>query len=369
MDDHFRGRVGLQQRVIPSYRAVFLDALAKTCEGGLSVFAGTPLIKEGIDPVDRLHVAQLVQAENRNFLDPSSSLYMCWQNGFIEWLDKWQPDVLIAEANPRYSATRKAISWMHARGRKVIGWGLGVPPISGPLANFRWRERLKFLNSLDAFIAYSQLGAEQYKQLGIPREKVSVAFNAVNAAPRFPPPNRPVKLTDRAEVLFVGRLQSRKRVDLLIQACAAIPRELQPHLVIVGDGPERRELEKLASHTYPNTEFAGAKHGPELEPYFVKADLFVLPGTGGLAIQQAMAHALPVIVAHGDGTQDDLVRSKNGWQVTPDDLPALTTILSQALSDPTTLRKMGEASFRIVAEEINVESMVAVFVRVLNSLK
>ena len=246
MDDHFHGRVGLQQRVIPSYRAEFLDALAKACEGGLSVFAGKPLIKEGIDPVDRLHVAQLVPAENRNFLDPSSSFYMCWQNRFIEWLDKWQPDVLIVEANPRYPVTRKAISWMHAKGRKVIGWGLGAPPISGPLAKLRWRERFNFLNSLDAIIAYSQLGAEQYKQLGIPREKVYVAFNAVNPAPRVPPPNRPAKPDERGVVLFVGRLQSRKRVDLLIQACAALPLELQPHLVIVGDGPERQEVESLA---------------------------------------------------------------------------------------------------------------------------
>jgi glycosyltransferase involved in cell wall biosynthesis len=369
MDDHFRGRVGLQQRVIPSYRAEFLDALAKVCEGGLSVFAGKPLRKEGIDPVDRLHVAQLVLTENRNFLDPSSSFYMCWQNRFIEWLDKWQPDVLIVEANPRYPVTRKAISWMHARGRKVIGWGLGAPPISGLLSNFRWQERFMFLNSLDALIAYSQLGAEQYKQLGIPREKVYVAFNAVNPAPRFPPPNRSTNPDDKGVVLFVGRLQSRKRVVLLIQACAALPVELQPHLVIAGDGPERQEAESLARRIYPYCEFTGGKHGAELEPYLRSADLFVLPGTGGLAVQQAMAHGLPVIVAQGDGTQDDLVRSENGWQVPQDDLPALTSILSQALSDPTRLRKMGEASYRIVAEEINVESMVGVFVRVLNSLQ
>ncbi len=369
MDEIFRGRVGLQQRVIPSYRAEFLDALAKACEGGLNVFAGKPLTNEGIDPVDRLHVAQLVPAENRNFLAPSSSFYMCWQNRFIEWLDQWQPDTLIVEANPRYPVTRKAISWMHARRRKVIGWGLGAPQISGPLVKLRRRERHIFLNSLDALIAYSQLGAEQYKQLGIPQEKVYVAFNAVNPAPRFPPPNRPVKPDNTAVVLFVGRLQARKRVDLLIQACAGLPLELQPHLVIVGDGPERQEVQSLARHIYPNCEFIGAKYGTQLEPYLANADLFVLPGTGGLAIQQAMAHALPVIVAHGDGTQDDLVRNENGWQVPPDDLPALITALGQALSDPAKLRKMGEVSYRIVAEEINVELMVGVFVRVLNNLK
>ena len=82
-----------------------------------------------------------------------------------------------------------------------------------------------------------------------------------------------------------------------------------------------------------------------------------------------MAHALPVIVARGDGTQDDLVRNENGWQVPADDLPALTRVLQQALTDPAQLRRMGEASYRIVAGEINVEAMVRVFVQALNDLK
>jgi glycosyltransferase involved in cell wall biosynthesis len=364
----FPGRLGLQQRVIPSYRAVFLDTLAKACEGGLGVFAGKPLPKEGIDPVEDLQIARLVHANNKNFLDPSSSLFICWQNGFIKWLEEWQPEALIVEANPRYPVTRQAIEWMHHRECKVIGWGLGAPPINGLLANLARRERVSLLNSLDAIIAYSQKGAEQYQHLGIPQDKVYVAFNAVAQAPPMRPTQRSAQFTGKATVLFIGRLQSRKRVDLLFQACAALPLELQPHVVVVGDGPERAEFENLAKRIYPNAEFVGAKHGVELEPHFAQADLFVLPGTGGLAIQQAMAHGLPVIVAHGDGTQDDLVREENGWQVQPDDLPALTLILGQALSDPIQLRRMGEASYRIVAEEINVESMVSVFVLALNNL-
>jgi glycosyltransferase involved in cell wall biosynthesis len=366
-NDIFPGRLGLQQRVIPAYRGVFIDTLAKACAGGLCVFAGRPLPKEGIEPVDSLQIARFVQTRNKNFLDPSSSLYLCWQNGFIKWLEDWQPEVLIVEANPRYPVTRKAVSWMHKKGRKVIGWGLGAPSIIGPFANIRNNERLSLLCSLDAIIAYSQQGAEQYRQLGIPPDKVNVAFNAVEFPPENPPPHRSAEFTGKATVLFVGRLQSRKRVDLLLQACAALPHELQPQVIIVGDGPARQEFEILARQIYPAAEFVGSKQGVELEPYFARADLFVLPGTGGLAIQQAMAHGLAVIVAHGDGTQDDLVRNENGWQVPPDDLPALTNVLHLALSDPAKLRCMGEVSYHIVAEEINVESMVGVFLRVLKS--
>jgi glycosyltransferase involved in cell wall biosynthesis len=368
MVDTFIGRLGIQQRVLPSYRAVFLDTLARACLGGLSVFAGESLPIEGIDPIHKLQIAQYVRAKNLYVSDPSSPLFVCWQGGYINWLETWQPDALIVEANPRYPMTRRAIQWMHQKGRKVIGWGLGAPPISGPLTTLRWRERLRMLQSLDAIIAYSEQGAEQYRELGLPREIVFVASNAVDHAPTTPPPTRPFQFNGQAIVLFVGRLQPRKRVDLLLQACAALPIELQPILKIIGDGPGREAFENLARQVYPTAEFIGAKQGAELEPYIAKADLFVLPGTGGLAIQQAMAHGLPVIVAKGDGTQDDLVRSENGWQVPPNDLTALTNALHIALSDPVKLRKMGEFSYRIVSEEINVDNMVKVFVEVLNKV-
>jgi glycosyltransferase involved in cell wall biosynthesis len=163
-------------------------------------------------------------------------------------------------------------------------------------------------------------------------------------------------------VLFVGRLQARKRLDNLLHACAALPLEIQPRLLVVGDGPERPSLETLAASIYPHAEFVGAHNGAALEPFYAAADLFVLPGTGGLAVQQAMAHGLPVLVARGDGTQDDLVRAENGWQILPDDVPGLADKLKVAFSNVTRLRAMGEASYRIVADEINLEQMVAVFV-------
>jgi glycosyltransferase involved in cell wall biosynthesis len=363
MDELFQGRLGLQQRVIPSYRAVFFDALAQSCVGGLNVFAGMPLNVEGIEPAERLQKAQLVMANNRYFLDPSSPFFLCWQGKFVDWLESWQPEVLIIEANPRYPDTRKAIQWMKAKKRKVIGWGLGAPPITGLFSGIRKRERLRLLHSLDAVIAYSRQGAEQYQRLGFPSERIYVASNAVAPSPKIPPQQKPVKAGEQLTVLFVGRLQWRKRLDLLLRACSKLPMGLQPRLLIVGEGPAQRELEELAHQAYPSAEFCGAKYGDELKAYFDRADLFVLPGTGGLAIQQAMAYGLPVIVAKGDGTQDDLVRSENGWLVAPDDLQTLTLALTQALSNPNKLPEMGIASYRIVADEINIEKMVKVFLQ------
>jgi glycosyltransferase involved in cell wall biosynthesis len=216
-------------------------------------------------------------------------------------------------------------------------------------------------------IAYSQRGADEYAALGFPREKVFVAHNSVTAPPAFPLPFRPLTLDRRPSILFVGRLQVRKRIADLLLACSQI--ESKPRLVIVGDGPERKDLELFAQKIYPSAEFPGAKHGTELKPYFLEADLFVLPGTGGLAIQEAMSYGLPVIVAQGDGTQDDLVRKENGWQIPPDSIHYLLHVMKDALSDVARLRRMGEESYRIVKEEINIEKMVETFVTALNSLR
>jgi glycosyltransferase involved in cell wall biosynthesis len=161
-------------------------------------------------------------------------------------------------------------------------------------------------------------------------------------------------------ILFVGRIQRRKRLDLLLQACADLPDP--PRLVIVGDGPERIQVEARAREIYPEAEFPGAQHGEALDAFFRAADLFVLPGTGGLAVQQAMANALPVVVAQGDGTQDDLVRPENGWLIPDADLQSLTATLRDALADSVRLRQMGLKSYQIVEEEVNLERMAEVFI-------
>jgi glycosyltransferase involved in cell wall biosynthesis len=222
--------------------------------------------------------------------------------------------------------------------------------------------------SLDGMIAYSQRGAEEYRAAGLPAVKVFAATNAVTSRPSSDPPIRPDQFAGRPVLLFVGRLQRRKNIEQLVRACARLPENLQPRVWIVGDGPDRSRTEGISRQEYPLAEFKGAKHGPELEPYFAGADLFVLPGTGGLAVQQAMAHGLPVIVAEGDGTQEDLVRPENGWQIRSGDENALESTLREALSDSGRLRRMGLESFRIVRDEANIEEMAKVFVRALNSV-
>lgn len=361
----FPGKLAIQQRVLTLYRAVLFDALAKACAGGLSIFAGLPRPQESISTTKELKAATFSPAHNIHLL--GGPLYLCYQRGLPNWLESCNPDALILEANPRYLSTPSAVQWMKRRSRPVLGWGLGAPPLTGPIPSLRGKRRLSLLRQFDALITYSRRGADEYAALGFPADKIFIAPNAASARPSLPIPPRSPTFTRKPFVLYVGRLQARKQIDKLLHACSALNEDVRPRLVIVGDGPERSALKDLAKRVYPWAEFPGAKFGQELVQYFSAADLFVLPGTGGLAVQEAMSYGLPVIMGQGDGTNDDLVRPGNGWQLSSPEM--LTEVLREALADVSRLRAMGIESYRIVMEEINLEKMVGVFINALNNLK
>ena len=361
-------KIGIQQRVLPSYRVPFFNMLAESYDRGVSVFYGTPRKAEMLNINVIPEHAESFRGKNLHFF--AGRFYLCWQAGLMKWMYAWNPDVLILEANPRYLSSKGAIRWMKRKKRKVIGWGLGSPLPQGVLSSLRLNQRRKFIRHFDALITYSQQGADQYAALGFPEERIFIAPNAVAGKPTCAAPKRPQKYDlNQAQVLFVGRLQSRKKVDVLIQACALLPDEMQPQLHIVGDGPARSELVELTEKIYPKVKFYGAMHGEELAALFKKADLFVLPGTGGLAVQEAMSYALPVIVGEADGTQSDLVRASNGWVLNSSDPQELAGILSKALGDISKLRKMGAASYAIVRDDINLENMVAAFQEAIEMLR
>jgi glycosyltransferase involved in cell wall biosynthesis len=238
----------------------------------------------------------------------------------------------------------------------------------GALAGLRQARRRSFVSQFDALISYSRRGAKASQELGFPAERIFVAPNAVSLRPQGATPVRPATFAGPANVIYVGRLQLRKRIESLLRAAAGLPKELQPKLHIVGDGPARVELKRLAAEIYPAAEFTGALVGPSLDARLASADLFVLPGTGGLAIQQALAHGLPIIVAEGDGSQEDMVSAANGWRVPPGDEAALRATLAEALSDGERLRQMGAASFRLARERFNLEAMVQGFITTLNEV-
>lgn len=358
-------RVGIQQRVLPAYRAAFFDSLARSLHGGLSVFAGGPQPGEGIPQADSLKNAKWVRARNRHL--GGGPLSALWQGGAGEWIRSEDPQLLVLEANPRYLSNYAIGREMRRRGRPVIGWSLGPARAGGLLGG--WMR--SFYGGFDALLAYSRNGAEAFRRLGIPGERIFVAPNAVGSGTAEYLRKRPrarqaarsaLGLDARPAVLFVGRLQRRKRVDALLEACALAGIPCQ--LLIVGDGPDRRRLEGVAGDIFPAARFTGDLRGKDLGRYFLAADVFLLPGTGGLALQEAMLYGKPVAAAEADGSQKDLIREgENGWLLPPGDDGALRRMLREALADPRRLERMGRASLRIVRETATMEKMVGGFLQ------
>jgi glycosyltransferase involved in cell wall biosynthesis len=109
-------------------------------------------------------------------------------------------------------------------------------------------------------------------------------------------------------ILYVGSLVPEKKVDKLLQAFHRCVNEHPDwHLVIVGDGPGGSDLESYCEKdSVPNVRFAG-RIVEEVYAYFTMCDVFVLPGLGGLAINDAMMCGKPVICGEADGTEKDLI--------------------------------------------------------------
>lgn len=160
--------------------------------------------------------------------------------------------------------------------------------------------------------------------------------------------------TNRLLCLYIGRLATEKRVDLLIEV-AKLPGVA---LTIVGDGAERDHLEALFSHT--DAYFTGYLLGDELSAATASADVFLFTGpneTFGQVIQEAMASGLPSVVTVRGSAHDLVVEGASGFVVqdTPEDFAAAV----EKLRDNPALRAHMSQTARRLAEERPWEKILA----------
>ena len=365
----FDGRVALQDLVMPLYRRPIYEMLGERIQRGFGVFTGVSVLNRtrGVVMSEELDVTEHVKPPNRHF--GYGAFEVVWQQGLSKWLSEFRPDVFIAAANPRTLSTNLGRRWAQKQGIPVLGWGLGSLMLAKGAEGLRNYGRKRFYSKFDGMIAYSTVAKEQYASFGFPAERIYIVHNATTPRPTQPPPERPDTFQERPRILFVGRLYEGKRLDLLFEALSLMPKATRPTVEIVGTGPGTEEIKQQAEARIPGeVVFTGGLYGEELADAFKRADLFVLPGLGGLAIQEAMSWALPVIAAEGDGTQFDLVRKENGWLMEPGDVNSLRDCIEDAFSDCARLRRLGLEGYRIVDEELNRERMIDEFVIAIKSI-
>jgi len=201
---------------------------------------------------------------------------------------------------------------------------------------------------IDNFVVISEEIREELVNEGLSADKCHYIPNGVDID-RYKPLNAAEKkqkrqdfgIPDAPTVIFAGRLEAEKRVGQLLESWKTIAKEFpEARLVIVGDGSRRQFLE---SQSVPRVSFLGMINN--VSEWLQVSDVYVLPSVAeGLSnsLLEAMASGLPTIVT-AVGDAPDLIRTgENGWCIQPDDVPALTEALTEALGSLEQIRVYGE---------------------------
>lgn len=297
---------------IPShYRQILWERLIDSDKFKMSFFFGDgPLGIKLIDfkkkPFvkyqDRLH-----QLKNYWFKD-----VIIWQNGVIKHCikDEFSTAIFLGDA---YCLS----NWVGAiicklRNIEVVFWGHGL---YGNENRFKLLLRKTFYRLADKLLLYERRAKKLLVEEGFNANKMYVVFNSLDYHTQKKLREK-YKDLDKKEVftslkdcslpviIFIGRLTNIKQVHLLIESINEINRDqVHVNLLIIGDGPERKSLERLSSKGIEEKwiSFHGALHDEsKIARYLSHADLCVSPGNIGLAAIHSLTYGTPV------GTHNDM---------------------------------------------------------------
>ena len=160
-------------------------------------------------------------------------------------------------------------------------------------------------------------------------------------------------------VLFVGRLAAAKGLPILLDAIAALRREMPSiELTLAGDGPDRQRLEDQAARlgSAENLRFLGPGSQAKVRELLAQSDVFALASFAEgvpVVLMEAMAACVPVIATRIAGIPELVDDGACGLLVTPGDARALASAIVRLLSDPALRNRLGEAGREKVAGGFN----------------
>ncbi len=367
-------RVVIVQRYLTHYRRPFFARLARHLEDcEIEVLHGGPLPGDGLPIGTSVPIHEHVHHTFK--ILPRTGFELVLQpSAALELLTR-PPELVILEGTFGVLTNALVLAARHAQGRKSLYWTAGWddPRLQG------WRSSLKntaisrMVALADGFIVYGSSARAYLEAHGVPEKKIVIAQNTVDVeaiiAAESAWTERARQLRDRMgwthrRVLgYVGGLAAPKRVTVLLEAYAALCRERDDlALLIVGAGPQLPLLrEQICSQKLKHVYLAG--HVVEgVEGCFAAMDVFVLPGLGGLALNQAMALGKPVVATIADGTQLDLIEpGENGFIGRVDDPGDLAHWIRAIIAEPDALARMGRRAREILLERATLEQMVRRF--------
>ncbi|MEM7811094.1 MAG: glycosyltransferase [Planctomycetota bacterium] len=244
-----------------------------------------------------------------------------------------------------------------------------------------WKGRLRrgldraLIGRTDLLVGNSRPVADFYEQLGYDGAKVRVVPNAVEApddASRTVEAKAAVRaelgLGDGPVIGTFGRLAAQKRVDELLWAMHLL-KQVDPRvtLLVVGDGPERARLERLAAgwEVTPHSRFLG--HVDDAARLWPACDVaWLASGFEGMSnsLMEAMAAGLPVVASDIPANRELVEEGVTGRIVPLGDSVAFTKTTRRLLEDPAAAAALGTAARARMRARYGVDAMAAAYAEI-----
>lgn len=206
-------------------------------------------------------------------------------------------------------------------------------------------------------LAIADLLPKRRKKFHVPIEALS---NGIDLS-RFKPGKSDEKIckkhgidSHKPIVLYVGRIDPEKSLDILIKAVPAVVAKVPDvQFVIVGDGSAKNKLQDLAEDldVAQNVNFTGKVVGEELPKIYQAGDVFAITSTTetqSIVLMEAMASGLPAIAVHAGAVTELVKNGKNGFLCVPNDTDAVAKRIIEILSDDSLKKKMGKMSTQLI---------------------
>jgi glycosyltransferase involved in cell wall biosynthesis len=240
-------------------------------------------------------------------------------------------------------------------------------------SRFTWPINKLMVSNCNLVICPGKRAYAYWRSVGIPEKKIKIVpFYASVLQVDTQIEKYAIELRsifgDKIVILYFGRLIKKKGVDYLIRAFAKLQKKSRSVvLVLAGDGPERRNLEKLCGELKLfDVAFIGAVDERIKPAYFLAADIYVypsitleLPEEWPLGVVEAMSVGKPVIITTAVGSAPDVVyQGINGYIVPEKNVDALYGAIKVLLEDENLRVNAGIASKKTIEQTFTYEQAV-----------
>ena len=269
-------------------------------------------------------------------------------SGVVERVVDLKPDIVVCMGHVG-NLTHWQLTWLKNKfNYKLVAWQCGYEynPSTAKAMLLR-----RFVPKFDHHLAYHSNAKAYALQHGSSPEQITLMHNTINEERIVCLPRVQARelvcavhpeIGERRILLFVGAVLAEKRVEVIVAALDEMRRQ-DVVLVVVGDGEHLPVLKELCKGR-DDVVFTGSIIDG-VGPYFDAAEVYLLPGTGGLGINEAMAHSLPIIAAFADGSADDLVvDGENGYRLRKGTAQELADRIGRVIDNPVEATRMGKVS-------------------------